>query len=113
MVKISSHNQCKVVTITPRRVECGCVDYDKRTKSYAALAKQVKFNGDLDPSVLDYFPDFGFPDKLNSDYIDRDYDMWRLLYDQVREYPKFERIRNLIYGLSMEKYDRVAQQLLE
>lgn len=113
IVKISGPKQQQVLCIKPQRMEQGCVHGPSRTKTYTALAKQIKFNNDLNPSILDYYPDFGFVDNLNSEYLDRDYDMWRLLYDQVKEYPKFERIRNLIYSLSMEKYNRVAQQLQE
>lgn len=39
--------------------------------------------------------------------------MWRLLYDQVKKYPRFERIRTLIYNLSMDKYYKVAKKIEE
>ena len=113
IVRISGPRLNKVLSVKQERVDCGCLHGPKRTKTYSSLAKQVKFNKDLDPAILDYYPDFGFVDKLNGENLDKGYNMWRLLYDQVREYPKFERIRNLVYRLSMEKYKRVAKQVLE
>ena len=45
------------------------------------MAKVLRFNRELDPDILVNYPDFGFSDELNSEYLDKNYDLWRLLYD--------------------------------
>ena len=75
------------------------------------MQRRVHFNYDLDPETLRSVPDFGFNDELNSMYWEDQTTVWGLLYDQVQKEPKFERIRNLIYQLSIEKYFNVAQKI--
>lgn len=74
-------------------------------------ARKVHFNYDLDPETLKSVPDFGFNDELNANYWEDKTTVWGLLYDQVKKEPKFERIRNLVFKLSMEKYYSVAKKI--
>ena len=50
---------------------------------------------DLSPDVMQFsVPDFGFEDNLNTDT--NSLGIWDLLYDNIRQFPKYERLRNII-----------------
>jgi hypothetical protein len=50
---------------------------------------------ELSPDVMQYtVPDFGFEDNLNT--ISGNLGIWDLLYDNIRQFPKYERLRNII-----------------
>ena len=50
---------------------------------------------DLSPDVMQYsVPDFGFEDNLNTDT--NRMGIWDLLYDNIRQFPKYERLYNFM-----------------
>lgn len=70
-----------------------------------------RFNHDLNPELLAFRPDFGFPDDLNNAYFDRSFNLWKMLYDHTKNRPQFERISNLIHWLTMDKYYAIIGQM--
>ena len=68
---------------------------------------RAPFHRDLDPELREFpFPDFGFPHDLN--YSDspsgaRISSVWHLLFDHIQAYPKYERLKGVIEGMTHRK----------
>ena len=57
---------------------------------------------ELGPEMQKYqVPDFGFDDNLNTHT--NDMGIWDLLYDPIRPFPKYERMKNIIGQYEKEK----------
>lgn len=68
--------ETKLIIPTTRKIKA------KQASALSTPAKkQVRFNYDLDPSILDYNPDFGFNDELHADFSGKQQSMWAILYD--------------------------------
>ena len=67
---------------------------------------------ELDPSIREYaFPDFGFFDQLNWTYstIEKETkdDVWTFLADYISQYPKYERMKNIIMDRRRNKLNHM------
>ena len=77
------------------------------------LLKNIKFNGDLAPEMLDHVvPDFGFSDDLYVQLTGRVETVWQLLHDYIQRNPKYERMVGLVQMYIQEKI-RVINKLLQ
>ena len=64
---------------------------------------------DLDPELREFaLPDFGFSDDLNH-YGDQNISVWQLLFDYVKTYPKYERLKNLVHTKTYEKIEKIRK----
>lgn len=62
---------------------------------------------ELSPDVMQFqVPDFGFDDTLNTSTGSMG--IWDLLYDNIRQFPKYERLRNII---ELKKYQEEGRVL--
>jgi hypothetical protein len=63
----------------------------------------------LDPSLRQFiYPDFGYDDALNID--GKISSVWTLLADHISLYPKYERLKNYIQELTLEKHEMIQKE---
>lgn len=75
---------------------------------------QIQRARELDPSIREFqYPDFGFEDELNMDGAREGLkkNIWVLLADHISQFPRYERVRNLIAERTKEKLATFKQRI--
>lgn len=64
----------------------------------------------LDPSLREFqYPDFGFQDELNLG--PQPESKWAFIFDYVKQFPKYERLSNIIAKKKAEKLEHIQMKL--